>query len=346
MDISNYHINKTLNEMFYELDKASPIYQPSKFWRDLNKIHIEQLSTEGLDNFKRSINMKYFNWDIFGIIRHQLRSMFAELFRGNFRPLFRSKFINRRNTVRGLKNFNFFSAAIYNIYVAFLFDYVSRGDKLGILGKIEEPMIGNPFIIKCKDRLISQDLCNSVHEFYSIVDGVKDKKNYSVAEIGAGYGRLAHIFLSTLKDSSYCIIDIPPALYVAQEYLSRIFPGEKIFYFRPFESFTEIKEEFEASRIRFIMAHQIKKIPTKYFNVVVSISSFHEMTREQIKNYFNQIDRTCKDCFYTKQWRKSRTKDNAYIKENEYSVPANWQILYERRHPIQRMFFEALYNIG
>ena len=219
-----------------------------------------------------------------------------------------------------------------------------RDDKLKIFDKVEEPLIGNPFLIRYRSKLISQDLCNSVHEFYSVVEG--DKKNSSVAEIGAGYGRLAYVFLTAFKNSSYCIVDISPALFVAQEYLSRMFPNERIFYFRPFGTFSEIKEEFEAARIRFIMAHQIEKIPEKYFDIVITVSSLHEMTREQIKNYFNQINRIGRDLVYTKQWRKSRTKDNFYIKENEYPVPANWQVLYKRRHPIQRMFFEALYKIN
>ncbi len=336
--------NQNLEGMLSELERAPIIYQPSKFWRDLNKIHNYQLSSGGFDNFKRSINIKYFNWNPLGIIRHQLKPISNELFWGNFYPIFGSKFINRKSDSKELKSFNFFSAAIYKIYVAFLFDYVRRGDKWGLLNKIEEPAVGNPFTIKYKGRLISQDLCNSVHEFYSII-GEDDKKNYSVAEIGGGYGRLAYIFLKSMSDSSYCIIDIPPALYVAQEYLSRVFPDEHIFYFRSFESFDEIKEEFEAARIRFIMAHQIEKIPEKYFDIVINISSLHEMTLEQIKNYFNQINRIGRNLVYTKQWRKSRTRDNFYIKENEYPVPANWQILYERRHPIQRMFFEALYRI-
>jgi len=345
MNTENCHTKKTLDEMFSELEKASSIYQPSKFWQDLNKIHIEQLSSKGLDNFKRSVNLRYFNWNTLGIIRHQLRPTFAELFRGNFHPLFRSKFINRKNKVRGLKNFNFFSAAIYKIYVAFLFDYVRRGDKLGVLDKIEEPTIGNPFIIKYKERLISQDLCNSVLEFYSIVES-GDSLPSRIAEIGAGYGRLAYIFLKTLPESSYCVIDIPPALYIAQEYLSKIFPKDKIFFFRPFKSFEEIKNEFESARIRFLMPHQIEYLPERSFDAVASISSLHEMDREQIKNYIYQVERLIPKYFYTKQWRKSRVKDNNFIKEDEYPIPENWRVVYQRRHPIQRMFFEALYRIN
>ena len=106
----------------------------------------------------------------------------------------------------------------------------------------------------------------------------------------------------------------------------------------------EIKEEFEAARIRFIMAHQIEYLPKKYFNLTISISTLHEMTRKQISNYIKQINRLTNGYFYNKQWIRSYAKDNSYIREDEYPIPKNWRTIYQRPHPIQRLFFEALYE--
>jgi hypothetical protein len=142
------------------------------------------------------------------------------------------------------------------------------------------------------------------------------------------------------------VIDIPPALNLAQEYLSAVFPGEKIFRFRRFDRFEDVREEFESARIRFLAAHQIELLPAKEFDLVLNISSLHEMTHEQIANYLKQIDRICRGKFYTKQWRVSRAKANGFvIRESEYPIPPSWRCLYHKRHPIQRMFFEALYEI-
>ena len=69
------------------------------------------------------------------------------------------------------------------------------------------------------------------------------------------------------------------------------------------------------------------------------------MTREQIANYLKQIDRLCQGYFYSKQWRVSRAKGNGFtLKESDYPILDHWQEIYHRRHPIQRMFFEALYR--
>lgn len=335
----NKQEENVLSVMLQEMRKSPSPYQPSTFWDNLNKVHLEYLSKDGFDNFKRTVNTKYFNWGTMGIIVHQLSPILTEFFKGNTDLLIKSKF-------EDTKGLSFFEAAAYRIYLASLFEYIFQYDNLKILDKVEEPLLGNPFIVKYKGKSISQDLCNSVYEFYSFTQNTKFPKKIKAAELGAGYGRVGYVLLKTLPNSSYCVIDIPPALFIAQNYLSKVFPKEKIFKFRPFASFKKVKKEFEKSRIQILMPHQIELLPKNYFNLFINISSLHEMTREQIKNYIKQINRLCKGYFYTKQWSKSRTKDNLFIKEEEYPIPKKWKVIYKRtRHPIQSMFFDALYKI-
>lgn len=339
---------KLLQKMLRDLEKAQPIYHPSRHWQNLNTYHLEQLIEGGFDNFKRSVNMKYFNWGMLGIVAHQMSPVIDALKSGNLSIFFDSSF-KRYNTNLGnvVTQFDFLSAQLYKVFVASLYHYVSAQDKLNLLDTLQEPSLGNPFLIRHKDRVITQDLCNSVLEFYSIINtsNINNKSNLRFAELGAGYGRLAYVFLKALPHASYCIIDIPLALYISQEYLSRVFPNEKIFYYKPFKSYKEIRHEFESSRIKFLMAHQIELLPDKLFDHINTISSLHEMTRRQIKNYVDHIDRLGKGYVYIKQWRRSRIKDNNYITEHEYSIPKTWATIYHRQHPVQAMFFEALYKL-
>lgn len=345
------HMNKldkkTLKIMLDELKKSPKVYHPSKFWTNLNKFHNELLNNSGFENFKRTINYHYFSWGVLSIIMHQLNPIFEEIFRGNFSPIFSSHFVNPAvSTTKGMRTFNPLAAFIYRVYVASLIEYVSRTDKLSLLKKLEEPQIGNPFIVKYKGKNFSQDLCNSIHEFYSINNNIQLPKNPRIVELGAGYGRLSYIFLNAIPGSSYCIVDIPPALLISQNYLKAIFPKEKVFLFRPFNTFEEVKREFESSRIKFIMPHQLELLPDKYFDLFINISSLHEMTTEQIKIYLKLINKLSKGYFYTKQWRKAQTMDNLNIKEREYPIPNNWKVLKRSSpHPIQRMFFDTLYRI-
>ena len=229
-------------------------------------------------------------------------------------------------------------------------DVVSRQDTRGLLRTIEEPALGNPFLVRYEGLNLSQDLCNSIHELYSILgpEGLPlpTTQPASFAEVGAGYGRLAHVILKAVPSATYCIIDILPALYLSQRYLTTLFPDLPAFRFRPFRSYREIRTEFESSRIRFIAPHQLEQLPARSFDYFINISSFHEMTLPQVRNYFALIDRTCRGRFYTKQWRVSRTQINGCtLREHDYPVPSTWRTLFHRRHPIQRMFFDALYEV-
>ena len=40
-------------------------------------------------------------------------------------------------------------------------------DPLGLMNTLEEPLAGNPIYIRSGGRRLTQDLCNSVHEFSS-----------------------------------------------------------------------------------------------------------------------------------------------------------------------------------
>lgn len=334
-----------LVEMRAELAQASSVYEPSALWQELSGFGTRQLEAFGFEHFKRTLNMRYFNWDVRGILAHQWLPVFR---RWCWRPswtAFRSTFSDYGTAQPGVASFNPISAAIYRVYVAMLWDVVARQDHLGLLAHLEEPHTGKPFLIHHRGRWISQDLCNSVHEFYSAggTDGVN--RRWAVAELGAGYGRLAYVFLKALPDCSYTIIDIPPALQIAEQYLNEVFPDERIFRFRRFARFEDVRDEFEASRIRLLAAPQIERLPDELFDMFLNISSLHEMTMPQIVHYLRHADRLCRGRFYTKQWRVSHAKINGCVlKEHDYPLPQTWTTLYHRRHPIQRWFFEALYR--
>ncbi len=338
-----------LDKMVEDLKSTPKIYHPSIFWENLNKHHNDQLNNSGLLNFKRSINGKYFGfgWNIPAIMIHEFFPFINSLIRGNILPYISGEFQDYDSGLsKEIKKFNPLSAYFYKTYICNLFDYVSQQDKHEIFNRLDEPLVGNPFTVEYRGKKLSQDLCNSVHELYSATKTQDMSKINNVVEIGAGYGRLAYVFLKTLSKINYTIIDIPPALFVSQWYLSKIFPSSEIFFYRRFKSYQEIKKEYESSRIRFLMADQIELLPRKSVDLMINISSLHEMKREQIKNFISEMDRLTKGFCYIKEWQRSRTKDNSWIKQNEYPIPKKWKVISSRfPHPIQSWFFDTLYEI-
>ena len=317
------------------------LYRPSPFWTDLGDEHVQQLEGQGFEDFKRTVNTRYFNWRTLGIIRHQMLGVGTDWARHPSAAALLAEFPDR-------EPFGAFDGWIYKTFVAMYADRLGRSDALGLLSTVDEPALGNPFLVRHRGREVAQDLCNSIHELYSALGPAPDPQSaLEVCEIGAGYGRVAYSFLKGLPGSKYTIVDIPPALYLSQRYLSALFPAERVFAFRPFTDFEDVREEFEAARIRFLAAPQIELLPPKSFDLFMNVSALHEMTMAQVDNYLGQMDRLCRGRVYTKQWRTSRAKVNGdVIREDEYPIPAGWREVYHRRHPIQRMFFHALYEVG
>jgi putative sugar O-methyltransferase len=330
--------------MLKAMSEADEIYRPSPFWEGLALEHIHQLETQGFANFKRTVNLRYFNWGVPGILAHQLLPLGRWwLMKGHGNPL-AARIVQEEpdKTILGRC-----AARIYAMHVAMLHQRVQSEDSARLLDRCSESLIGNPIQVRVGKLVVTQDLCNSVHEYIHATQFTDMSKSpLRVLEIGAGYGRLATLFLDVSPTCKYWIVDIPPALYISQRYLSEVYPEKKIFKFRPIARFSDVVDEVQKSDVCFFMSSQIDMLPEKSIDIALCISNLHEMTKEQIAHYFHRIDRMTRGTFYTKQWLRSIAKENGFtISRSEYPVLPNWMERFNVRHPIQSWFFEAAYQI-
>jgi putative sugar O-methyltransferase len=335
-------MNEILRSMFDCFSKGDQIYLPSKFWEFYNDKNIKQIEIEGIENIKQTVARNYFTW-LIGIKDNQFHYLLR-----NTQILSWPSIIFGPPAYVSCMNLSWTQRVELAIFTRMLWRNVERIDVEGLLNLISEPRQGNPFEILLDGKLISQDLANSVLEYYSIREHFKGSKTEKITfcELGAGYGRNAHVFLSVFPRGKYIVIDIPPALYVSQEYLSSVYPDKKVFGFRCFDLFEEIEQEFCDADIVFLLPHQAAILPEKSVDLFINISSLHEMQMSQIKEYFNLIDKLTKGYFYSKQWLVSENPiDEIVITKNDYPVPRNWQELYSRRAKVQEQFFEAMYRI-
>lgn len=338
-------MDKDLGKMLGVLENVPDIYKYSRHWQRLTKLHLNQLKVQGLGSFKRTVNLKYFNWGIPAILVHQTRHFFKLISNGNsdfLKSTLYGKCDLKKSGRLSNRIFNF----LYSRYVASLYEYVKTEDYLDIFSQLDEPLYGKPLLVRYKGKCLSQDLCNSISEFYSIYNAINFGNVKSIAEIGAGYGRNAYIFLRLSPKIKYFIIDLPPSLFIAQDYFRKIMPSVKRFYFRNFKSFLEVEKEIKFANLIFLMPHQIELLPRKMFDLMINISSLHEMEIEQINNYLHQIGRLCKGYFYSKQWKRAIVGDNNFINLEKYVIPRKWKKVFFRTSSIQRLFFEALYKVN
>lgn len=330
-----------LDEMFAALQGARTEVLPSKYWEQLNRTNLEQLAAQGYETFKRTLALNYFT---FLVSRKDVQ---LEFLRAHLPQTAGVKYavasaMRGRHPGLGWKQ-----SLLYTYHTLLLWEYARRSLPPGVMDRLSEPGEGGPFEIYSGKKLISQDLANSVLEYQSIMEPLAaDPGVRTVMELGAGYGRTAYAFLRLAPGMRYVIVDIPPALYVAERYLSSQFADRKIFRFRPFQSYEEIRAEYEAADIAFLLPNQLDLLPDRCVDLFVNISSLHEMRMDQIRYYFDAIARLTARYFYFKQWKLSTIPfENVQIREDEYPVRPSWHQLYHRECNVQTHFFEAMYRL-
>ena len=323
-----------LRGMVADMETAPEVVQPSKYWRDLNRRHYERLAATGIDDFKRTLAKDYFTWMRVLPWDPQIRfllgnlSMFAifKAIAGTFRPFKH-------------KNIPLAESWALNFLTRLIWPY-AQNRAANELSRLAEPQFGNPPAIFDNGRLISQDLANSVLEYQSIQRVARG----TICELGGGYGRNAYVTCTLADVDKYIMVDIPPAIGVAQSYLTTIFPEKKHFWHRSFVDFETVREDFEAADIAFLTPHQLALLPADYVDLFVNISSLHEMRPDQIAHYIAEIRRIVRPGghFYLKAWKVSHIPfENIIVREMDYPLEG-WHEVYRRTPAIQTKFFETL----
>jgi putative sugar O-methyltransferase len=320
---------------------TGPLADISSAWELLSRKHFDQLLRDGYYNFKRTIGSNYFN---FLVQTGDPQMAFLEA------ALDPAVCLGLRIAAQSMPNdpnLDLPDQASYRYFVLLLWSYARNLDTAGYLDRLDEPEEGNPIAIEVNGRRVSSDLINSVLEYYSMEEAVKFPECRRVLEIGGGYGRSAYSILQLNPHIQYTFVDLPPALFLAQRYLSSVLEEKNIFRVRLFDEFDDVKSEMEQCAVVFLLPHQLNLLCDQRFDLTINISSFGEMRKQMIERYFDEVERLTRGVFYTKQWKISKNPfDGLELTERDYPVRKSWELLFQRDARVQAEFFEAAYRIG
>ncbi len=319
---------------------TGPLTEISSAWELLSQKHFDELLRNGYRDFKRTIGCNYFN---FLVQNGDPQMAFLE---AALSPAVCFGLRTAAQSMPNDPNLQLPDQVTYRYFVLLLWTYAQSLDAAGYLDRLDEPQEGSPITVEVNGRRISSDLVNSVLEYYSIGEAMDFSKCRRVLEIGGGYGRSAWSILQLNPHIQYTLVDVPPALYLAQRYLSSVLERE-IFRVRHFEDFADVESEMEGCSVVFLLPHQLCLLPNRRFDLTLNISSFGEMQPQMIAQYFDEIHRLTRGVFYSKQWKISKNPfDGIDVSEEDYPVKGSWQPLYQREARVQTEFFEAAYRIG
>ncbi len=348
MTVNIGDLTSITNAMMDELE-TDPIFLPSNFWRDLNAKNVRMLKLEGLENFKRTLSQNYYNW----LITSRHHPQFKHVLRDWIRH---PRFSVLTSRIEAPENIRVTNAderlalsprelAAYRLFVTALWDMMKRADRAGLHARVEEPLIGNPIRIWQGKTLLSQDLASSIMECNIVIDALQGaSKAPRVAEIGAGYGRLAHVYAAT-QPGQYFVFDIPPALYVSQWYAAQVLGEKKVFKFRHFDRLEDVAGEMATASVIFLTANQIRKFPDRYFDMVLSISTLPEMRDEQARLYIELMQKLSRHAIFLKQWSAwENVLDQTQMDISSYQFGTDWRVTLDQTDPAEPRFFNRVWR--
>lgn len=232
--------------------------------------------------------------------------------------------------------------ALHHLYWSSL----RRRDTWNLLDRLEEPDLGHGDTIAVGGKRVSIDLLQSVDEFYRLREtlGFEQNDAIAIAEIGAGYGRLAHVVLAAMPNARYFIFDLPESLLLSQYYLTKIHPGVPALLYP--ESVDADEKRWATERLVFGLPHQLKNVPRDLLDCVVNIYSFMEMSKGQVDAYFDVIEAINPSALFIKQHKHEvNVLEQSLLTSKGYPVRPSWKLAYEGTSELFEDVFEAIYRI-
>lgn len=330
-------LDDDLVKMIDDHIKTKSYNENNSMWNYLAQKHIKLINEFGLENFRQTIEKDSYMGD-------------AKLNSRRINSIKDEKIILDYDVNDLLTNYDYLElkdSISYKITNLMILNYIFKNKNehyLNILND-EQNQFGNPLCIKYKGVKYSSATLNSIVEIAEIEKNLKFENLSQILEIGAGWGRLCFSLLTINNNISYTITDIPPTLFIAQKSLSKIFKDFKIFKYRKFENFEEIKNEFNESKIRFLLPDQLKLIPNKYFDLTLAVDCLHELNKKVVDQYFDEINRLSKNFYFKAQIEQWANFEKHKFNMNNYPIKSNWKKDFHKKCHFQNDYFHALYKI-
>ncbi len=287
-----------LKLMLEDTAHAPDIYKPTNYWSVYEKKFLPELQTLGLHDFRRRKNSIL---PSFGAT--DLATSISQI------DLFKSRVFNNRITRKipfWLKFLSFQSYLLnkilpitnpYNIKIEDLkrlsYEFVRmQGEKVKAksIDEFEASLVGNPEdIIKIGDKVYTMSILNYYLQYVYCCNYIDFDNIEIMVELGSGSGKQIEIIKKLHPDICFLLFDIPPQLYVCEQYLKAVFPNSVVSYkdTRNMDSIPKIQKGkiFIFGNWKFPIIEKVK------IDLFWNAASFQEMEPDVVANYLNYINK-------------------------------------------------------
>lgn len=198
-----------------------------------------------------------------------------------------------------------------------------------------------PHAMEFDGRRISIDLLLSIHEFYSMLAIVPElaTEELTIAELGAGWGRLAHVMLQVNPRLHYLIMDIPASLLVSASHLPRLLPELSVAGYPETRKFATLsRAELSTHQLWLCGSQALRALRPGAIDLFLQVGGFQEMLPAQTNAYLQLVDAAMpQGTIYLKNaWHGVRTS------YNQLQLPSRWlRVMYQHAE-----YCDDFYELG
>ena len=284
-----------LDLMLEDLSSAPEAYRPTNYWAVYQQRFVPELRSLGLRDFRRRFDsvLRSFGAVDFANPIAKTRVSGSRLLR---LPVVRSlpgierlgQALDRRlgRYIRTLDDLDLDSYTRLGYAHAHL---KAEGTHARPLREFSMSLAGNPVgVVEIEGRHYSRTMLRYYLQYVYMSRFVDFETIGTVAELGSGMGRQTEVVCRLHPRVSYLLFDLPPQLYVAEQFLSAVFP-ERVVSYRATREWTRL-ETVPPGSICLLGSAQMPLLETGDLDLFVNAASFHEMEPDVVRNYLSHVN--------------------------------------------------------
>lgn len=283
-----------LDEMMADLSAYNGLLGPGPYWvenqrstltwlrrNDLNRFRTYERSGKALSNFGGGSRWRPFS-DVARERKRLERSLIYRLSErfgvAPIRDAYRTRVRDRSREL-----------AAQHAVTSLLARLVAEKDTDGELDGIEITPVGTPSdLIDVDGRIYSPDFLDEFIRYLEMKAWVDFEAVDTLIEIGPGAGMFAEVMAKLRPQRRLYLIDIPPQLYVTQQVLSAVFPGEVADY-RMIKQDRAVLSSGDF-RINVLAPWQIEDLGPVSLDLVYNKAGLSEMRLTTVEAYLEYVD--------------------------------------------------------
>jgi len=341
-----------LKTMMNDLSGADDLYRPTNYWEHYQQFFLPELESRGLEDFRRRRNSIL---NSFGAVDLAFSGNLQ--YKGRRRIKGISRMIRALSVLLEKMNLEYVpSESSENITRYFHAHVKKKFDRAGLdINLCPTTDHGNPedlvIIDDEKWSLAHLQICSMLVDTF---DNIEFKDGMIFCEIGPGLGRNIEILARLYRHATFVIFDIPPQLYVANQYLCSVFGDRVISYENAVKVDPRNVEDPIKGKIVMLPSWKMPEWSAVKLDIFWNSASFQEMEPNVVENYLSLVREMDPGYVYINslpggnywgEWQEGMGGTKAPISEDSFFNPLANKYRLKKKY-FTDYFFEAYSHIS